>query len=94
VSPVTIKTSPNNIDGAWAGIRFVGEMDFDYDNEELVGDKISYLNVSGYSGTSSLEGVGIKRATLTANAGLTLRDVVSIGTVFDVEDVTSYRSLL
>ncbi|WP_231880514.1 hypothetical protein, partial [Alcanivorax sp. HI0083] len=26
VSPVTIKTSPNNIDGAWAGIRFVGEM--------------------------------------------------------------------
>lgn|GEM_PF-2312069 len=72
VSPVTIETSPNNLDGEWVGVSFSGESSFDYDAEKFLGDTVSYLALSGFSGSSSLSGIAIENSTIDSDGDLGL----------------------
>lgn len=93
-SPVLIETSPNNLDGHWNYFSFGGEVRLDYESEEFVGDSISYLNVSGYEGASTIESVGFSDSQIIADGSLTISNVLSTNSIFDLSVATVRSSLI
>ncbi|WP_039926029.1 hypothetical protein [Alcanivorax sp. DG881] len=91
ISPVVIESSPNNLDGHWNYFDFAGDVYLDYESEQFIGDKVSYLQVRGYQGQSTLKGVGIAEAQIISDGHLTLDNVLSVGSYFDLAS-TSFRA--
>jgi hypothetical protein len=94
-SPVTIETSPNNLDGEWNYISLSGESFLDYASDAFVGDSVSYLSVNGYTGRLELEGIAISDSSITASGGgASLNSVLSRNAYFDIPGAYYRNSLL
>lgn len=92
--PVIVETSPNNLDGYWNLIKLSGESSLDYSSGEFKGDIVSNLNVSGYEGSSTFEGVGVYDSTIVTSGELTLISVLSKGVTYEIGGGTFRESLI